>query len=66
MRMSPCLTVNWRPEVINVAFMAVGRSEQMEGRGVGKGILGLGAIKPRNTLRNAVRGLKRSFFQKII
>jgi len=49
-----------------VAFMAVGRSEQMEGRGVGKGILGLGAIKPRNTLRNAVRGLKRSFFQKII
>ncbi len=31
------MTVNWRPEVINVAFMAVGRSEQTDSRGVGKG-----------------------------
>jgi hypothetical protein len=54
MRTSPGLTVNWRPEVINVAFMAVGRSEQTEVRGVGKGILGSGAIKPRIARENGL------------
>jgi len=40
-----------------VAFMAVGRSEQTEGRGVGKGILGSGAIKPRIARENGLGGL---------
>jgi hypothetical protein len=48
--------VNWRPEVINVAFMAVGRSEQREGRGVCKGILG---VRLKSPPRGVFRGLDR-------